>query len=287
MPEKEKERLEQMIAGMAAIFVGLTGLLFVIRTPINYLVKASPQEPPRQVKLTNISENSVAVSWLTENPTKAFLQISESNSLSNKQVVLDDRSSQPTSKVHHLTLRYLTPGKTYYFLIGSGEETYDNNGSPYQFTAPATPQTTPLPPFVIKGKILGPDSLPAKEVLVYFSFANSTPISTLTDQNGNYLLNLNNCRKTDWSVAYPVQPKEKGYLLVYDGGSSLLKPVVIEDNQTIANFSLKKGVSAAEEKVEEQPSSLETNLPPAAEKKESLIARIINFFKKLFRVKNG
>lgn len=284
---KAENNLKRNLLGFGAILIGLGGLLSLIQNPIIFQSQAVPEPTPKEVKLTNLSENSLTVSWLTDIPAKGFLFYSESNDFLKKQVALDDRPSQPSSKIHHITLKNLYPGKTYYFLLGSGEKNFDNNGQPYEFTTPAAPATTPLPPFIVKGKILNTQQAPANEVLVYFSFNNSTPLSALTDKNGNYLLNLNNSRTKDWAAPYQVQKNEKGYLLVADGETTVVKPIVVQDNQTLADITLTAPRQETETEKEtslKTPSSLETQLPPASPvvEKENWLTKIIKFFKKIF-----
>ncbi|HNP89274.1 MAG: hypothetical protein BWY24_00012 [Microgenomates group bacterium ADurb.Bin219] len=284
---KIDNHLKKNLLGFGAILIGLGGLLFLIQNPTIFRSQAAPEPTPKEVKLTNLSENSLTVSWLTDFPTKGLLFYSESNDLLKKQVAFDDRPSQPSSKIHHITLKDLYPGKTYYFLLVSGEERFDNNGRPYEFTTPATPAATPLPPFILKGRILNTNQMPANEVLVYFSFNNSTPISTLTDKNGNYLLNLNNSRNKDRATPYLVQMNEKGYLLVADGETTVVKPIVVQDNQTLTDITLTaspKETNAETESTLKSPPSFETQLWPASpvEEKENWLTKIIKFFKRIF-----
>ena len=280
-------KLKTTLVGLGAMLLGMLGLLSLIQSPFKYFTKASPQKTPKEIKLTNVSENSLTVSWVTDDLTKGFVFYSLSDKFTQKTLALDDRPSQPSSKVHIVSLKNLQPGKTYYYLIGADENSFDNNGLPYLFTVPSTPPITPLPPFVLKGKILKANQ-PAREVLVYFSFQNSSPISALTDTNGNYLLNLNNTRTKDLTAAYPLQKLEKGYLLLVDGVNSLVKPVVIEDNQTLADIVLDQKETAVQEATQEitAPQSLETSLPPAAPSKQnfSLIAAFLDFLRKIFNL---
>lgn len=284
--KKISSKTKTTLTGVGAIIFGLIGLLSLIRSPFKYFTQASPLKTPKEIKLTNASENSLTVSWLTDDLTKGFVFYSLSDKFIQKTLALDDRPGQPSSKIHSVTLKNLQPGKTYYYIVGSDENTFDNNGLPYQFPLPAIPPLTPLPPFAIKGKIVK-NSQPAKDILVYFSFQNSNPISTLTDINGNYLLNLNNTRSKDLNITYPLQKNEKGYLLIVDGTNSLIKPVIIEDNLTLTDISLDQQETASREEVV-SPKSLETNLPAPAESKQNfnLITVFLNFLRQILGLTN-
>ncbi|RJP47578.1 MAG: hypothetical protein C4584_00300 [Armatimonadetes bacterium] len=160
--------------------------------------KASFSEVPEQVKVTNISDNSLSVSWIT--PSKAtigFVTYGTAETLGETAFDDRDKSEQKPRYTHHVTLKNLTPDTQYFFKIVSDVGSYDDQGRPWKFkTAPTTedPPAVADPAF---GKVLKNDKTVPFEALVYLTVAGGTPLSSYTREDGNWLITLNNARKAD------------------------------------------------------------------------------------------
>lgn len=181
------------ILGLLILFIGVTAGVILISQGTSRFLRASPEITPKQVKVTNISENSFTVSWLTDSQTTGFIKYGSDKDLSF--VAKDDRdeSTEESGKffTHHITIKELKPATSYFFKINSGGKTFDNNGQEYQATtAPKTEELLPKND-VAYGNIIKPDGSPAEGVIVYFSLANATPQSTLSKPSGNWAIPLN------------------------------------------------------------------------------------------------
>jgi len=241
---------KKTIIGLIAItagLVGLSGSLILTLHKTVYQGKASVESTPAEIRLTNLSGNSLSISWLTQELVIGGVIYGTNPSLSPSLTGFDDREGEVRSTVHHVTLKNLKPETTYYFRLISGDSYFDNQGSPYTFSTPRHSGQTPAPPYIFKGK------LGRQEVLIYFSFNDSTPISTLTDEQGNFLLSFNNALRKDKSNYYPVQKGEKGLLLIQDKETAQTFEVVIGEEV----FSPETATSADGER----EVSLEANLP--------------------------
>ncbi len=263
--------------GIGAIVVGIIGLfasLFLTLGRVVYQEKASPQQAPREIRLTNLSENSVSVSWLTEEPVLGGVIYGVNSSLSSSFVGLDDRGEDVVSSLHHVTLKNLKPEITYYFRLISGAGYFDNQGTPYVFSTPRHSSLTPAPPYVFKGKF-------GQEALVYFSFDDSTPISTLTNEKGNFLLSLNNALTKDQSRYYPIQKGEKGSLMIQDSTTSQTFEAVVGE-ETITS-EMTEGLEETGE-----PTSLAAKLPaPEEHILLSLKMKVIQFLERIIGILTG
>ncbi len=252
-----------LIVGLLVALVGLgVGVFIATRTNLPFLIGASPTAAPQEVKITNLSDNSFAVSWITPNKALVgFAGYGENPSLG--QTALDDRDQQSGKTTdyftHHVTIKNLQPETTYYFKIGSGSRFYDNNGTPYQVTtAPTTEETPPLadPAY---GKILTLEGSPAADVIVYLTVADSTPLSATVNRDGNWLITLNNARTTDLTryVTYQIEGSLED-IFVQGAGFGVARATADTNNDSpIPTMTLGKTYSLGkkEEKPKEESAS--------------------------------
>ena len=209
------------IISIALIAISIPGTVYLANTKTSFFGIASPEEAPQEVKITNISDNSFSVTWVTpDKQTTGFVSFGETSRLGN--VASEDRGST-ARYTHHVTVKNTKPSTNYYFKIGSQDNEYDNEGAPFQIkTAPTTNDPPPLadPAY---GKVVGTTGSPAPDAIIYLTVAGGTPLSSYTRQDGNWLITLNNARTADLSTY--VSYKESGErieLLVNSGpnGSS-------------------------------------------------------------------
>lgn len=192
--------------------VGLLVGLYLVSQQTNLFPKATPLVSPQAVKISNISDNSFTVSWVTpDKPTVGFVQYGQSNLT---ETASDDRDSggpKPRT-THHITLKNLAPQTSYFFKISSAGQTFDNNGQSYQVTtAPTTADTPPLPQPIF-GKVKTADNKPPQEAVVYVIIGEGTLLSSYTRADGNWLVTLNNARTKDLSTY--LNPQEGDQLTV-------------------------------------------------------------------------
>lgn len=187
------------ILGLLILLVSIgTGVLLIRQGPI-WILRAGPEITPKQVKITNISENGFTVSWVTDGQTSGFVKYgTETNLITTTQDDRDQLSGKTGSFLtHYITLNNLKPATNYYFKISSGGKLFDNNGQPYQTTTASSIQT-PLPPSdVAYGMVVDQNGAPIEGTIVYLSLANTTPLSTLTKSSGSWVIPLNLARSID------------------------------------------------------------------------------------------
>ncbi len=222
---------EKRIPTILAIFflvIGIFSGVFLIKNNQVFLLRASPEITPNQVKITNISSSSFTVSWITDKETSGFVQFGETPSLG--QTFADDRDQVSGStgnfQTHHVTLKNLKPKTIYFFKISSGGKIFDNSGKPYEVTtAPVIPGTPP-PSDVVSGIILKQDGTPAEGVIVYLSLTNTTPQSTLVRSSGSFVIPLNTALSSNLSN-YATYDKEAQILEIFVQGASLGASTII------------------------------------------------------------
>ena len=235
----------QKIIGLAALIGGSLGFLsllaVLVSQPTRVRITASVGSTPREIKLTNLSSNSLTVSWITDEAVTGAVS-------AGGQTYPDDRGASLATRLHHITLKDLRPNQKYTFELLANGQKFTNAGRPYVFTTAQQSATPPPAPFYLKDQTIG-------ESLVYFTFNDSLPISTVSDENGYFLLILTNVLKTNRQDYYPVQAGEKGYLLVQTNQGSETREVVVDEALTVGTASA-GGQSS--------PANLTANLPSAS-----------------------
>lgn len=181
------------------VFILALGLgIFSIRTSRRFLLKASTEITPREIKITDIGSNSFTVSWITQDKTSSLVYYgSEPSFLGSIAKDLRDKDlDEPRSFLtHYFVIENLTPQKKYYFQIFSDRKTYNNEGRPYEVST--GPEKTLPESDIAQGKILTTEGHPSPNTIVYLSIANTVMQSALTDSNGNWMIPLSTARTND------------------------------------------------------------------------------------------
>ncbi len=216
------------LLGLLILAAGLIGgILVVNNTNTNsFLPRAAPESEPKDVKITNVSDISFTVSWVTDTKTTGFIQYGTSR-LALTSTAQDDRNQLTGDsnlyKTHHVTVRSLRANTTYYFKIGTGnKELYDNSGKPYE-----TKTVNPIQGSAqaIYGEVVTMDTMPANGAIIYLSADSLSPLSILTQSTGSFVLPLSQARSKNLQQPATLVPTEKLTLFVVspsDSTSSLI-----------------------------------------------------------------
>lgn len=212
------ERKIPTILGVILLVISLAAGVFLVNQRQIFRLGAAPGEEPENVRITNITDAGFSVSWTTDKTTVGFVSYGEGNTNSTAQ---EDQDKQAQKTVHHVTLSGLKESKTYSFKIGSGKQTFDQNGKPWtQKTAPALPARTAE---LVSGTVKNEANLPAKGAVVYITLQTTPPLSVVTDSGGQYSLSLAQLRTSDLSS-----------FVKYDG-SSVLSIFVQGENSKVSS----------------------------------------------------
>jgi len=196
--------------GVLILLGGLVAGVVLVNSRQGLLTKAGPTEAPKNVKISDKGANTFTVSWTTDTPVTGYLNYSENPAkITTPAGDIRDQisgSSQGYTN-HYVKVTGLNPEKTVYFMIGSGSQTYDDSGKPFEVR---TGQQVIAPPEdVISGKVIGADSSPVNNAIVYVEVAGGETLSAMTN-NGSWRLNLALSRDKD------------GAVLTYDPKTSLV-----------------------------------------------------------------
>jgi len=189
------------IFALLILFIGAGVGVFLVGRQTNFLPRAAPEATPKQVQITNVTDRSFTVSWITDQPTTGFVRYGTTTELDTTVPDERDRLSNQTGSfvTHHISIAELKPSTTYYFKLGSGsQDLFDQNGQPYQITTGASLGNSPDSE-TIYGTVTTPAQTPAEGSILYIRLPGATPISTLVKASGSWALPLSTIRTADLS----------------------------------------------------------------------------------------
>jgi len=206
----DRKRVISLLVVCCLLFVGL-------KLASKYFTE--PSAPPQDVKVTNITDQSLTVSWVTDKPCFGFVFYSPKKypfiilskipllptflALNTPfelfKIAPDDHAAFSTT--HHATLKNLEPETPYFYRISTGYHIYKSQITNHKsqilpnIKAAKTLESVPFPDPIYGQVVLERDlATPVKNALVYLSIYGANPISSYTDEKGAYVLDLSNLR---------------------------------------------------------------------------------------------
>ncbi len=206
------------LIGVFFLIAGIATGLILIQSGKTFRLGASPTATPKEVRITNITDSSFTVSWVTDSPTGGFVKYGESESSLN-QTALDEIENP--SLTHFASVRALNPNTQYFIKINSESQDYDNNGSAWTTTTGAVLGNTEAT-IIISGKVELQNQAPVSSTLVYAQIIGSSSLSSFTTEDGNWLITLSFARTTDLSSYFPIDVNDSVVeILVQAGGAEV------------------------------------------------------------------
>lgn len=189
------------LLGLSILVVALVaGLLMFGQGTGVFAPRATPETTPKKIKITNISDKAFTVSFYTAEATTGFIKYGESKS-SLKTQASDDRDQLSGSvgeyNLHHITVRGLIPGVTYFYVLGTGSGNFDNQGEPFSITTATDPKTPPPASKTIYGSVTTAGGTPAAGAVVYVTINGVNDMSSLVRSSGSWAVSLSNARSAD------------------------------------------------------------------------------------------
>lgn len=209
------------IIGLVILVVALiAGTLFLGEGPGVFAPRATPETTPKQVRITNVTDRSFAVSFLTDEASTGFVKYgAESKKLDSQASDNRDQVSGTVGKykLHYVTIRGVQPSTQYYFLIGTDKNTFDNNGAPFSITT-AGRASTPPAARTISGSVLTPAGAPADGAIVYVTGSDMQEMSSLVSTSGSWAVPLSDARTSTGTYA---EIQDTDEITIYAQGESV------------------------------------------------------------------
>ncbi|NMB83048.1 MAG: hypothetical protein GYA14_14645, partial [Ignavibacteria bacterium] len=181
------------ILGMIFLVVGVFAGVLLLRNVQMFRIGASGEATHKDIRISNITDNSVSISWTTDKASSGFINWGTSQGGIDK-IVQEDVNGQKYFS-HLISLSGLEAKTKYYFKISSNGTLYDNVGIPWQFTT-GDKIGTSNKSILLSGNVISATGTPESKALVYVTIGGYT-LSTLTSDTGNFVFQLGSARSQD------------------------------------------------------------------------------------------
>ena len=257
------------ILGVGLVLLGIVLTTIIVGAQTGFKSTASSLKAPQNVKITNLSDNSFTITYTTDAAIIGSIGYGNSKQLGNTQ--LEDEPQN----IHSITVEKLRPLTKYYLVIVSGQNTFLNNGVPFEIlTGPniSSPSATKT---AIKGKVILPSGNAPNEALVYLSADNSQILSASVAKNGEFNFDLKRFRTDDLSSYFEFD--ENTVLKILATNNSLESNVSFSLNKTglIPTTTLSNDYNFTKAYIPAASSSARIGFPPEAIKSENLKPQIL------------
>lgn len=187
------------LLGLIMILVGIGITTYLVGTGTIVTTKAGPTENPQNVRITNITGDSITVSYTTQAQVIGSVNYGRDENLG--QTTLDDRDVNGNVVprfTHYITIKNLEPLTDYYFSITSGASTYKQGENLYKIMSGPNIGRPIAEENLIKGSIIYPQEIP-KESIIYISAQDSDTISAVVKDDGSFSILLDMLKAKDLS----------------------------------------------------------------------------------------
>jgi len=194
-----------MIFGLIFLIIAIPFTIAVLSLVLDISTGADPAKEPKETVVSNLSESSATISWVTATETEGMVQFGTSEGSLN--LVGNDirdvgNDSALAYRQHIVELKNLSPSTTYFFtMMNDGEVHGSSSGS---FKTHGVSDSVSLPN-TIKGST-SPAS-PYSLVYVYASNGRDTSEvrSTYTSENGTFTYDIADLKTEDGSTLFPLE----------------------------------------------------------------------------------
>lgn len=252
------------LLGMFLISIGIVVTTLLVRQGGLLPIKATPIPDPKDIRISNITDNSFNVSYFTDENTTGLINYGNNPSLG--QSMLDDKDQLSGSvgnhRIHNITVKNIEPEKKYYFSITSNGKTYTNNGKPFEITTGKKITKNLIDQSPISGKVIVMTGVAPKEAIVYLTTQNAQVISTMVKADGTFKLNLNSLRNSSLNSYYKIEDGAILKILVVGDGLKSNVTLSKENINPVPNITLSNDYDYTTTTVPISPSSTNTNTFP-------------------------
>ncbi|MEI6462129.1 MAG: fibronectin type III domain-containing protein [bacterium] len=183
----------KLLIATSVVIISL--ILFTI--VIKYL--SEPSLIVSNLQITNITDSSATVTFLTSEPSNPYVVVNEFNNFSifnqfNKKFFQDDRSESKDRYTHHVTITGLKPNSKYYYKITTGLKNVETD-YPSLETAPVLETLQiPSPSYGEFDKDISNDSI------VFLQNPNSQILSEVLNESNAFSIDKSNLRDKNFEA---------------------------------------------------------------------------------------
>ena len=171
------------ILGVLILVSGLIAGVYLINSKKIFKLGAQVEASPKDVRIGNITDNSVTVTWTTDIESKGFIKWNKTSSSLSK-VALEENST--SESVHLVNILGIDKGSDVFFNINSNGDDYLNNNIPWQ-TSTLNQAIASNNLIVATGVILASDGNTPAKAIVHL-LINGVTLSTITSSEGSWVI---------------------------------------------------------------------------------------------------
>lgn len=217
------------------IFIAL-GFVVIVAILFAALYFLEPYSSPKNLFITNKTDHQVTISWTTDKATRGVVLVSEDKNFPLLPILVNnlykDDGEKSAEKVgyyttHLVTVNKLLPNKIYQFRVYQGLKQVYQGG----FSTGSTLSDLPTPN-PIYGRVLKADGkTPLPGAIVYFqakeASGSSALLSTLTNLEGRWSIDLGNLRTANYRKGFPMGKKTRELLVIEAGDKGRVRSEVL------------------------------------------------------------
>ncbi len=134
MDQSKTKRIVTIVIGV----ILSVAIIFLAFSMLQNVFTRASDVKPQDVVVSEISQNSVKVSWTTGVEAQSVIEYGTSPTALNFFAPESEKT-----KDHSVDLTLLSQSTTYYFQIKVGDQSFDNGGIPWTFTTKGQAETQP------------------------------------------------------------------------------------------------------------------------------------------------
>ncbi len=219
-----KTRKFPTIIAIVILALGIMAGVIATNSSTIFKLGASPDSAPQDVRITNISNASITVSWITQKEVVGFVQYGETASLGQNTI-----AENTPSTTHWVNITGLAPSTSYFFKINSDGTVYDNSGIPWTTSTSIALATEPTSQ-IATGQVQTATEQAVGEAIVYVTPQNGTAVSVLTTGTGAWTIPISKARTVDLTNFVTLTPTTPLQIFVQGGTKGIASAQVFMQN---------------------------------------------------------
>lgn len=193
------------ILGIIILILGVGVGVMATQYKTIFKIGASPDIAPQDVRITNVTDTSLTVTWITDKTTIGNIKWGLTRDSINQTATETDTTLK---NIHQINLRGLTPSTKYFFKIVSAGEEFDNNAIPWQAQTGPTLNNSNQNTSVLSGEIVNTAGAPVANALIFVTGVGISPLSAKTSNTGGWIIPLSTARSQDLNTQAQINSSE-------------------------------------------------------------------------------
>ncbi len=262
--------------GLIVLLLTLGTIFWLSRNVVIFQSRASLGNTPKDVNISNITENSATISYITDSSVVGSVSYGKTSSLDQVALDVRDTGSPTQHAVHYINISGLEENTKYFFSIASGDKVFQNGNVPYEFKTATIIQGGESKTLKIGGKATLDGTKAPTEAVMYVKSDESQLTSALINPDGGYKLEIKKLLKTDLSGIFDYKEDSifkmsindslaESNITFFANYAASIPPIILPNNYDFTISQASATVSSESAKIPEFPVlevGTETSLGP-------------------------